>query len=126
MTTAAPPLGISLDGREFQTAGDSAGNPEQGGYDNEWAANGNPATGRVVQTPTGWRLTDQPIQIDLSAGDYEYINEKKNKGIEMDIVLTYQDAILGGTGIVEGKFSLDPMTATAAITLAGGGELEQL
>ena len=125
MATAAPPLSISFDGREYQTAGDSAGTPTQGGYNNEWQSNGNPATGRVIQTPTGWSLPDNNVQIDLSSDDLEYLENKKNNGILMDIVVTYQDAIKGGTGVITGDLNFDPMTSTASVSLMGPGKFEK-
>ena len=125
MTTAAPPLSISFDGREYQTAGDSAGSPTQGGYTNEWQPNGNPKTGRVIQTPAGWSLPDQVIQIDLSTDDLEYLEEKRNNAVEMDVVVEYQDAIKGGTGIITGELSFDPMTSTCSVSLMGPGKFEK-
>ena len=126
MTIAAPPLSLSLDGREFQTVGDSAGSPKSGGYENEFVPNGNPATGRTIMTPTPWRLPDQGIEVDLSSDDREYLIAKKNNAVQMDCVLVYRDATLGGTGVLEGELNFDPMTSTVSVTLAGSGELEKL
>lgn len=121
----APPLSISIDGREFQTLNDSAGNPEQGGYDSEFNSNGNPATGRIILTPVGWSLPDQGIVIDSTAGDWEYLNEKKNNATECDIVITYHDSIYGASGYIVGKLAWTPMAASASISLMGSGKLEQ-
>lgn len=126
MSIGAPPLSLSFDGREYQTVGDGAGTPEQGGLDNEWAPNGDPTSGRVIQTPTGWRYNDQGIDIDLSTDDWEYLNDKKNNGVIMDIVITWADAVYGGRGVIEGKFTLDKMASTASVTLAGPGQLQKL
>lgn len=124
MTIATPPLSISFDGPDYQTVGDGAGTPEQGGYDGEYQSNGSPDTGRLVQTPTGWRLNDQAIEIDLATDQWDYLNDKKNNGIKMEIVITYRDRVLAGNGYIEGKLTLDPMTSTASVTCAGPGKLE--
>lgn len=124
MTIAAPLLSVSVDGRDFQTDGSGAGTPEQGGYDGEYQSNGNPATGRLVQTPTGWRMNDQGIEIDMSTDDWAYLNDKKNNGVLCEFVFTSQDVVEAASGYIEGKLTRDPMTSTAALTCAGPGQLE--
>lgn len=125
MSNGAPPLSISCDGREFQCLGDAAGSPEQGGYDSEYASNGDPNTGRFLMTPTGWALPDQAIELNVSQNDWEYLNDKKNSGRDSDWVVTYVDAIYGARGRMTGKLPWDPMAASATLNLAGPGKIEQ-
>ena len=125
MPNGAPPLSISIDGREFQCLNESAGNPEQGGFDSEYQPNGDPSTGRWIVTPTGWSIPDQAIQLDTEQNDWEYLNDKKNALADMDIVITYQDAIYGGTGRISGKLPWDPMAASGSISLMGSGQLQR-
>ncbi len=125
MATGAPPISISIDGREFQCLNESAGNPEQGGYDTEYQSNGAPNTGRAILTPTGWSLPDNAIELDIEQGDWEYLNDKKNSGKILEIVVTYINAICGGNGYIVGKLPFDPMAASASISFMGPGEYEQ-
>jgi hypothetical protein len=120
--SAAPPLSISIDGREFQTAGDSAGTPKAGGYDNEMASNGNPATARVIKTPTTWGLPDQVLVVE-TIDDWEYLKSKRASDA-LDIVAEYPDEILGGTGAMVGELAWDKMASTASVSFAGAGEFE--
>ena len=125
MAIGAPPISISIDGREFQCLNESAGNPEQGGYDGEFQSNGSPKTGRLIYTPVGWSLPDQGIMIDHAQEDWGYLNEKKNSGQLLDIVVTYYNHIRGGSGYIVGKLPNDPMAASGSISLAGPGEFEK-
>ena len=124
MAIGAPPISISIDGREFQCLNESAGNPEQGGYDGEFQSNGSPKTGRLILTPTGWSLADQAIMLDTQQNDWEYLNSKKGRE-DLDVVVTYYNAIYGGTGSIVGKLPWDPMAASGSISLAGPGEFEK-
>ncbi len=125
MATGAPPISVSVDGREFQCLNESAGNPEQGGYDGEFQPNGSPKTGRLTLTPVGWSLPDQAIELDISENDWEYLNGKKNSGQILDIVITYYNAIYGGNGYIVGKLPFDPMAASATVSFGGPGEIEK-
>jgi hypothetical protein len=125
MATGAPPISLSVDGREFQCLNESAGNPEQGGYDGEFQSNGAPDTGRLILTPTGWGLADQAIELDVEQKDWEYLNDKKNSGQLLDIVVTYYNAVYGGRGYITGKLAFDPMAASGSISFMGPGKFEQ-
>lgn len=122
MATGAPPISVSVDGREFQCLGDSAGSPTQGGYTTEFQSNGSPKTGRNILTPVGWTLPDQAIELDHSQGDWEYLNAKKNSGQLLDIVVTYYDHVRGGSGYITGELPADMMAASASISFSGPGE----
>jgi hypothetical protein len=124
---AAPLLSMSFNGREYQCLGDGAGGMKSGGYENEHAPNGNPATGRTIMTPTSWRVPDQGIVIDITTDDFEFLESLKDSGQDIDIVWTFVgDISYGGTGIIEGELSYDPMTASTSITAAGAGKAEKL
>lgn len=121
----APPISVSVDGREFQCLNDSAGNPTQGGYNGEFAPNGSPKTGRLLMTPVGWSLPDQGIAIDAAQKDWDYLNEKKNSGQLLDIVVTYYDEVRSGSGYITGELPLDKMAGSASLSFGGPGEFLQ-
>jgi hypothetical protein len=124
---AAPLLSMSFNGREYQCLGDGAGGMKAGGYENEHAPNGNPATGRIIMTPTSWRLSDQGIVIDNTTDDFEFLDSLKDSGADIDIVWTFiGDVSYGGTGTIEGELVFDAMTASASVTCAGAGKAEKL
>jgi hypothetical protein len=107
---------------------DGAGTPKSGGYENEHAPNGNPGTGRVLMTPTSWRISDQGIVIDQATDDLQFMEALKDSGRDdIDIVWTYvSDISYGAIGCIEGELNYDAMTASASITAAGAGKAEPL
>lgn len=125
MATGAPPISLSVDGREFQCLNESAGSPTQGGYSTEFQPNGSYKTGRNILTPVGWSLPDQAIELDHTQGDWEYLNAKKNSGQALDIVVTYYDHIRGGRGYIVGDLPSDMMAASASISFAGPGDFSK-
>lgn len=121
----APPLSISLNGREFQCVGDSAGSPTQGGYTSEYLPNGDPNTGRYGMTPVPWTLPDQTIALDSDQSDWDFLNELRNSGSDIDVVVTYIDQIRGGTGRIVNDIPMDPMAASCPISISGSGKFKK-
>lgn len=122
MSNGAPCLSLSIDGREFQCAGEGTAQPVQGGYTGELSPNGNPNTARWKYTPKGWSFPGQTIEIDTANADVDYIEEKISTMADLDIVAYYNDAILSGRGRVEGDVEWSPDNATATIAFKGPGK----
>ena len=128
MTAIGRPMEtIEMNGRSFQCVGDSAGIRDLGGYTSEWQSNGNPSTGRLIMTPSGWSVSGQPVQIDDSQGDQEFVTSLKNSPNPVDFIFTYGGGIVyAGTGHIVEATEFDAMAASMSLTMRGGGELKKL
>lgn len=126
MSNNGTPLqSFSVDGREFQATSESNAAPEQGGWDSEYQSNSNPNTGRFIMTPTGWSMPEQSFALDPDQNDWEYLNDKKNAGQDMDLVFTWLDAIYTGRGRIVGKLPWDSSAASGTVAFMGPGKIKK-
>lgn len=118
-------IGISINGREFKFAADADGSTDIGGYENEFQANGDGATGRIIQTAKGWTFSGD-ASIDDDNGDHEFLQDVANSGKFVPIKSTYSDGtIRGGQGNITGAIEVSSMNGTASLTLKGPGKFQK-
>ncbi len=113
---------ISVDGRSFKATADADGSTIYGGYTNEFQANGDGETGRLIQTRRGWALTGISTAIDDENGDLEYLEQIKALGRFVPIKCVYADGIVrSGRGNVTGDIEVSSMNGTADLSFEGPG-----
>jgi len=118
---------VAINGREFQCVGDAAGTRKLGGYEAEWQSNGNPATGRKILTPVGWKVSGQNIEIDSAEEAQEYVQSYADSAELVDLVFNYGGGIVyQGTGTIVEALEFDPMTGTMGVSFEGPGKLKQM
>lgn len=113
---------ISIDGRSFKAASDADGSTKYGGIENEFQANGDGETGRLIQTRVGWSLTGVSIAIDDENDDLEYCEEIKRSGRFVPIKAVYADGtVRSGRGNITGELTVSSMSGTADMSFEGAG-----
>lgn len=125
MTAVGGPLeSLTLNGRNFVVAFDADAGRKLGGSENEFQANGDGATGRLIKTKVGWGLDGLTIEVDDSRGDQEFLQELADLNDFFPIAATYPSGIVyQGSGQIVGENPASSQSATAAISLMGPGKL---
>lgn len=115
-----------LDGRTFPVAADADVQRKLGGYENEFQANGDGATGRLIKTAVGWALDGLTIEIDDDRGDQEFLQGLTDSPDFFSVAITYASGIVyQGTGQIVGENPASSQNATGAISLMGPGKLSK-
>ena len=124
---AGPLETVSVNGREFQAAGDGSVNRKLGGYENEILINGNQKTKRTLKTPVPWSVTGGQFEINDELGDLEFLTAVQNSNTDADFVYTFvSGSVYQGTGEIIGEMTDDNMTALVTFDGAGSGELKKM
>ena len=117
---------VSVDGRSYKAANDADGATKFGGYENEFQANGDGQTGRLIQTRVGWSFSGAAIAIDDQNGDLEFLENIKALGRFVPIKFVYADGtVRSGSGNITGELAVSSMSGTADVTFEGPGVLQQ-
>ena len=114
---------ISIDGRNFPVASDADASRKLGGFENEVQANGDGSV-RIVKSRVPWSIDGVVVEIDDDRGDQEFLQEKANGNGVFPVAMTLASgAIYQGRGQITGEVQASSQSATAPISLMGGGEL---
>lgn len=117
---------ISIDGRSFKAAADADGSTKFGGYENEYQANGDGETGRLIQTRVGWSLSGVAVAMDDQNGDLEFVEQVKAQGRFVPIKAVYADGtVRSGRGNIIGELAVSSMNGTADMSFSGPGTFSQ-
>lgn len=116
---------ITIRGRIFPVASDAEANKKLGGFENEIQANGD-ATARLIKTRVPWSIEGLQIEINDTRADQEFLKEIADGldfvSIEMELA---SGIVYAGTGQLSEEVTASTQNATATITVAGPGSLEQ-
>ena len=116
---------FSVNGRSFKAAADADGNTKLGGKENEFMANGDGISGRVVQTVVGWSFTGVNFNIDDENGDLEFLQDIADKGRFVPCKAVYSDgSVRAGSGVVTGEIAVSSFNGTAPLTFEGAGKFQ--
>ena len=117
------PETLSVNGREFRYTADCDLSRKLGGFENEYAANGD-SSARMLKTRVPWTCGGNIVEIDNDNGDQEYLDEVKNSPADVDITVTFVDgSTYGGKGNITGELSYSNQSATATFDLMGPGKM---
>lgn len=115
---------VNLAGRGFPVAADAESQRKLGGDENEFQANGDGRTGRIVKTKTGWMLDGLALEIDDSRNDQEYLQDLADGNDFVSIYITYASGITyQGRGTITGELQTSSQAQTGPVTLMGPGRL---
>lgn len=117
---------VSLDGRLFSVAADADSNRKIGGSENEFQANGDGSTGRLLKTKVGWSVDGLTLSIDDTRADAEYLQDLQDGVDFFAISITYASGVTyQGTGQIVGETATSSQNTTGAVALMGPGKLTQ-
>jgi hypothetical protein len=115
---------LNIAGRTFGVAADAESQRKLGGSKNEFQANGDGATGRIIKTAEGWSITGLMVEIDDSRGDAEFLQELSDAKDFFPVGVTYASGVTyQGRGTIVDDLQTGSQNATASISLAGPGKL---
>lgn len=117
---------FSINGRSFKCASDADGNTSLGGRVNEFQANGDGISGRVIQTVSGWKFSGINFAIDEDNDDLEFLQDVADAGRMVPMKAVYSDGtIRAGQGAITGEIEVSSMNGTAPLTLEGSGKFQK-
>jgi len=110
---------FKINGREFEPSPEAAFEIMEGGFDNEYKAAGNGVMVGTQKRVLGG-IDGAEVSIDSSRGDLEYLQDIKNAGEPVSVVLGTADGQTwrGSLGI-EGELKLNTGTGAAGLTMRG-------
>lgn len=116
---------VSIDGRLFPVAADSAANRNLGGFKNEVAANGN-GTARLLKTRVPWMVDGLALEIDDDRSDQEFLKKIADGNDFVDMTITFASGhTYQGSGQIVDDVVFDSSKATGDIKLSGPGDASQ-
>ncbi|AUR91749.1 hypothetical protein NVP1164O_13 [Vibrio phage 1.164.O._10N.261.51.A7] len=114
---------FAVNGRSFKCAADADGNTMLGGKSNEFSANGDGISGRLIQTVTGWKFSGINFAIDDDNDDQEFLQNIADAGRFVPMKAVYSDGtVRAGQGNITGDIEVSSMNGTAPLTLEGPGK----
>lgn len=117
---------FSINGRSFKCASDADGGTSLGGRVNEFQANGDGISGRVIQTVAGWKFSGINFAIDEDNDDLEFLQNVADAGRMVPMKAVYSDGtIRAGQGVITGEIEVSSMNGTAPLTLEGSGKFQK-
>ena len=128
MATGGPLLDMTIThelvgSRLFTVAGDADVSTDLGGYSQAVESNGD-LSARNILTPKPWMLENVSVVVDDTRGDLEYLQSVADSPINAVITVTYLSGVVRqGTGTITGDIKSSTQSATASISLSGGGRL---
>jgi hypothetical protein len=116
---------VAVKGRLFPVAADADGNRKLGGFEAEVQANGD-GTARIVVTRVPWQMDGLALEINDDRGDQEFLQDIVDAKKFVPLEFTFASGVtFRGEGIPSGELQGSSMNATAPLTFAGPGKLEQ-
>ena len=117
---------FAINGRAFKCAADADGNTDMGGKENEFQANGDGVTGRLIQTAKGWKFSGINFAIDEDNDDQEFLQNIADAGKFIPMKAIYSDGtVRAGKGNITGAIEVSSMNGTAPLTLEGPGKFQK-
>ena len=116
---------ISVRGRLFSVAADSAVTRKLGGFEGEHLPNGD-GTGRKKMTRVGWMVGAINVSVYDSRGDQSFLQDISDTPDYDAFTITYVDGtVWQGLGSMEGEISHVSDNGTVEVSLSGPGKLTQ-
>lgn len=117
---------FAVNGRSFKCAADADGNTMLGGKSNEFSANGDGISGRVIQTVMPWKFSGINFAIDDDNDDLEFLQNIADAGRQVPCKGVYSDGtVRSGQGIITGDIEVSSMNGTAPLTFEGSGKFQK-
>ena len=117
---------FSVNGRSFKCAADADGNTKLGGKENEFSANGDGISGRVIQTVVPWSFSGVNFAVDDDNGDLEFLQDIADAGKQVPCKGVYSDGtVRSGSGIITGEIAVSSMNGTVPLTFEGSGKFQK-
>lgn len=114
---------VAISGRNFSVAADTEAQIKLGGFENEIQANGDGTT-RTIKTRVVWMVDGLSLNIDLDAGDLEFLQDLTDNTVLFPIAITYASGTVHqGTGQITGETQYSSQNTVATVSLQGFGRL---